>query len=174
LGVKVTPLDSTAAATALRALSDLLWRERDLLESLHYRLEVEQLLLGAGRTALLPIAAREVDETLSAIRAAELARAAEVRAVAEQLGLADGASLLDIAETAPAPWEGILREHRTALLTLTSEISTAAKTNREALAVAHHATQETLMSLHENVDVYDVHGATSRRSSTARMIDESL
>ncbi|WP_324650437.1 flagellar export chaperone FlgN [Georgenia sp. H159] len=163
-----------ATGTALRSLSDLLWRERDLLESLHYRLEVEQLLLGAGRTRLLPIAAREVDEALAGIRNAELARAVEVRTVASVLDLPDGASLLDIAGASPAPWEGILLEHRTAILGLTSEIGSAAEANRDVLASVHHATQETLMSLHESVDVYDVRGTTARRSATARLVDESL
>lgn len=173
--MKVNPLDPKAEVTvALRTLSDLLWHERDLLESLQYRLEVEQLLLEAGRTTRLPIAAGEVDDALAQIRTAELARAAELATVTAALGLSDGASLRDIAEAAPAPWDGIYREHRTALLSLTTEISGVAAANREVLATAHHATQETLMSLHESVETYDAHGATPRDTATPRMIDESL
>lgn len=171
--VKVN-LELNLAAAALRSLSDLLWRERDLLGTLHYRLEVERLLLAAGRTRLLAVAAGEVEESLAAIRTAELARAVEVRAAASGLGLPDGASLLDIADAAPPPWEGILREHRVALLGLTSEIGAVAEANRDVLASTHHATQETLMSLHESVDVYDVRGTTARRFASARLVDESL
>lgn len=172
--MKVNTTVPAADATALRSLSDLLWHERDLLESLHYRLEVEQLILSSGRTEHLPIAAREVEEVLARTRQAELARAAEVAAVAGELGLADGASLLEIADAAPAPWDGLLREHRSAFLTLTTEIATVAQSNRDLLASVHHATQETLMSLHESGEVYDERGTTSRGSSHARMIDESL
>lgn len=164
----------SGGVTMLRSLSDLLWHERDLLDSLRYRLELEHLLLDAGRTDLLPVAVREVDDVLSRIRTAELARASETTATVTELGLPEGGSLLDIADAAPAPWNGIFREHRTALLTLTSEIATVAETNRDFLAASHHATQETLMSLHESVDVYDERGATSRRPSGSHLVDKSL
>lgn len=172
--MKVNTTAPVGDVTALRSLSDLLWHERDLLESLQYRLEVEQLLLSAGRTERLAIAAREVEEVLTRTRTAELARAAEVAAVATELGLPDGASLLEIAEAAPAPWDALLREHRTAFLTLTTEVATVAQSNRDLLAAVHHATQETIMSMHESGHVYDERGTTSRRSSDARLIDESL
>lgn len=160
--------------TMLGSLSDLLWRERDLLESLRYRLEVEHLLLAAGRTELLAVAVREVDDVLALIRTAELGRAVEVAAAATALGLPEGASLLDLATAAPAPWDGILLEHRLAFLTLTTEIATVAETNRDFLMATHHATQETLMSLHESVDVYDERGATSRGLADAHLVDKSL
>jgi len=172
--VKVNVQAKNGVATMLRSLSDLLWRERDLLDALRYRLEVEHLLLGAGRTDLLPTAVRDVDDVLEQVRTAELARAAEVSAVVAELGLPDGASLLDIATAAPVPWEGILREHRTAFLSLTSEIATVAQTNRDFLMSAHHATQETLMSLSESVDLYDARGATTRGGADSHLVDKSL
>jgi len=165
---------TNGGANMLRSLSDLLWRERDLLEALRYRLEVEHLLLDAGRTDLLPIAVRDVDDILAEVRTAELARAAEVTAIVAELGLPDGASLLDIATAAPAPWEGILREHRAAFLTLTSEIASVAQTNRDFLMSAHHATQETLMSLSESVDLYDARGITKRGAADIHLVDKSL
>lgn len=159
---------------SLRALSDLLWRERDLLEALVYKLEVEQLILAAGRTARLPIAAREVEEVLERIRTAELGRATEVAAVAGELGLGPDATLLQIAEVAPAPWDGILTDHRTSFIRLTNEVATVAESNRDILTAAHHATQETLMSLRESVETYDERGTTRRGSADAHMLDESL
>ncbi|QDB78156.1 flagellar protein FlgN [Georgenia sp. 311] len=158
----------------LRSLSDLLWRERDLLDALRYRLEVEHLLLDAGRTDLLPGAVRDVDAVLAQVRTAELARTVEVAALVAELDLPDGASLLDIATAAPAPWEGILREHRAAFLTLTSEIASVARTNRDFLMSTHHATQETLMSLSESVDVYDARGLTTRGAADTHLVDKSL
>lgn len=161
------------AMTMLRTFSDLLWHERDLLESLRYRLEVEHLLLGAGRTELLPVAVREVEDVLAAVRKAELARATELATTAAELGLPDGASLLELAAAAPPPWDGILREHRTAFLTLTSEIAAVSESNRDLLMATHHATQETLMALHETVDVYDSRGSTSR-GTAAHVVDKAL
>jgi len=172
--VKVNVQAQEGVVNMLRSLSDILWRERDLLDALRYRLEVEHLLLDAGRTDLLPVAVRDVDIMLSEVRSAELARAAEVAAVSAELGLPDGASLLDIATAAPAPWEAILREHRAAFLTLTAEIAAVAQTNRDFLMSAHHATQETLMSLSESVDVYDARGVTSRGAADTHLVDKSL
>jgi acyl-CoA synthetase (AMP-forming)/AMP-acid ligase II len=45
-------------------LSQVLWRERELLETLQYRLEVEQLVMAAGRTRWLAHATREVETVL--------------------------------------------------------------------------------------------------------------
>ncbi len=45
-------------------LSLILWRERELLETLLYKLEQEQLVLASGRTRWLARAAREVETVL--------------------------------------------------------------------------------------------------------------
>ena len=45
-------------------LSALLWRERELLELLTFKLEEEQLLLTAGRTRWIEHATREVEQVL--------------------------------------------------------------------------------------------------------------
>lgn len=66
----------------MRALSDVLWRERDLLELLVHRLEVERALLETGRTARIALAARETEDVLEQYRTAELGRAAEAAASA--------------------------------------------------------------------------------------------
>ena len=73
---------------AMEDLSSVLWHERELLETLAYKLEVEQLVLAGGRTHWLAAAAREVENVLERIREIELLRAVEVEAVAEELGLA--------------------------------------------------------------------------------------
>jgi len=49
----------------LSEVSSILWRERQLLELLLFKLEEEQLLLAAGRTRWLPHATREVDRVLA-------------------------------------------------------------------------------------------------------------
>ena len=86
---------------SLTEVSSILWRERELLELLLFKLEEEQLLLAAGRSRWLGHATREVEMVLEEIRRAELGRAVEVEAVAAQLGLPAGISLRELAEQAP-------------------------------------------------------------------------
>jgi hypothetical protein len=158
---------------SLKVLSDVLWRERELLEQLLFKLEVEQLLLVSGRTTRLPLATREVEEVLGLIREAELGRAIEVDAAAAVLGLADGVSLRELAKAAPAPWDGILLEHRLSFVRLTAEISEMSHSNRDLLASSHRATQETLMSLQFSVQTYDPRGAATPALTGAQLVDET-
>ncbi len=108
----------------MRALSDVLWRERDLLELLVHRLEVERALLETGRTARIALAARETEDVLEQYRTAELGRAAEAAASARALGRPEDASLADLAQAAQGPWGDILHEHRSALRELVAQVET--------------------------------------------------
>ena len=74
---------------SMEDLSSVLWRERDLLEMLAYKLEVEQRVLARGRTHWLAAAAREVEERLASGLAENQARWA-----AERMALVLQASLL--------------------------------------------------------------------------------
>ena len=158
---------------ALTQLSDVLWRERTLLELLLFKLEEEQMILTSGRSRWLGHATREVETVLDEIRTAELGRAAEADAVALSLGLEPGSSLAELAEHAPAPWDELLRAHRDAFASLTTEISMLADGNRELLAMSHRATQETLLSLQE-VHTYDGSGQAASASPSAQLVDRSL
>lgn len=122
----------------LSEASNILWRQRHLLELLLFKLDVEQTLLAAGRLRWLARATNEVEMVLDEIRATELARAVAVDEVASSLGLAPGCSLRELAAAAPTPWDGILTEHRTAFLLLTEEISVVARANRD---LVHHGQQ---------------------------------
>src|SRR5687768_14505732 len=117
----------------LSEVSNILWRERQLLELLLFKLEVEQLLLASGKTRWLAHAAREIEDVLEAIRSAELARAVEVESLAGDLGLPPNASLRELAEAAPAPWRHILDEHRAGFITSTQEVVELADSNRELI-----------------------------------------
>lgn len=154
-------------------LSTVLWRERELLEILVFKLEEEQLLLSTGRHRWLSHATREVESVLEQIRGAELARAVEVDGVAAELGLPAGASLLTLVEAAPEPWDELLAAHREAFVTLTAQINQLAEGNRELLASSHRATQETLLSVQQTVQTYDAKGDASG-SRSALLLDESL
>ncbi len=128
----------------LREVSAILWRERHLLELLLFKLDGEQLVLAAGRTRWLPRATREVEMVLEEIRQTELERTVEVTRVALELALPAGAGLRQLAETAPAPWQGMLLEHRQAFLSLTDEITALVQTNRELLGRGQKAVREAL------------------------------
>lgn len=158
---------------ALTRLSDVLWRERTLLDLLLFKLEEEQMILTSGRSRWLGHATREVESVLDEIRSAEIGRSAEADAVAAMLGLQSGASLAELAAHAPAPWDELLRAHRDAFASLTTEIAQLADGNRELLAMSHRATQETLLSLQE-VHTYDGSGQAASAAPTAQLVDRSL
>ena len=104
---------------SLPDLAAVLWRQRDLLERLVYRLECEQLLLAAGRTRFLAMATGEVETLLAELRVLEMQRCSAADRVAGEAGLPPGASLEDLAAVVQPPWTGVLVEHREALLVLT-------------------------------------------------------
>jgi hypothetical protein len=160
---------------SLTEVSSILWRERELLELLLFKLEEEQLLLAAGRSRWLGHATREVEMVLEEIRRAELGRAVEVEAVAVELGLAPGVSLRELAEQAPSPWNDILREHRNAFLTASAEISALAQANRELLTAGFRAARETLLSLSEpEVTTYAPNGQSVQSTRGPRLLNEAI
>ena len=163
----------------LREVSAILWRERHLLELLLFKLDEEQLVLAAGRTRWLPRATREVEMVLEELRQTELERAVEVSAVALDLALPAGASLRQLAETAPAPWQEILVEHRQAFLALTDEITALVQTNRELLVRGQKAVRDVLASIGDGkVEVSAGYGARPHTNGEPGhrpfLIDEAL
>lgn len=160
---------------SLTEISSILWRERELLELLQFKLEEEQVLLAAGRTRWLGYATREVEMVLGEIRRAELGRAVEVEEVAPSLGLGANPSLRELADAAPPPWGDILREHRTAFLAASSDITALAQANKELLSAGQRAARETLMSFGEpDVATYDPTGKSQQRSRGPRLLNEAI
>ncbi|HEY8722002.1 flagellar export chaperone FlgN [Pengzhenrongella sp.] len=155
-------------------LSAVLWRERQLLELLLFKLEEEQLVLTTGRTRWLGHATREVEQVLDQIRDAELGRAVEADAVARELGIAPASGLLRLANAAPEPWKELLTSHREAFVSLTAQIQDVAQGNRELLMSSHRAAQETILGLEETVRTYDPHGTASSAGTPAQLIDQSF
>ena len=127
-------------------LSSILWREREMLELLLFKLEEEQLVLAGGRTRWLAHATREVELVLEQIRQAEVLRAAEVEVVAAELGLGTNPSLANLADSVPEPWVTMLREHRKAFKALAAEISALAEANRDLLTAGQRAARETMLA----------------------------
>lgn len=158
----------------LNELSGVLWRERQLLELLLFKLEEEQLILTSGKSQWLGHATREVESVLDQIRGVELGRAVEAEDAALALGLEPGAGLVAMAERAPAPWDELLRDHHQAFVDLTDQINALAVANRELLATSHRATQETLMNLQDSVRTYDPTGAASGATGSVQLLDQAL
>lgn len=158
----------------LADLSSVLWRVRETLDLLLFKLEEEQLVLAAGRSRWLPHATREVEMVLEQLRHTEMLRAAEVEAVAEDLGIPPEPSLSALAEAAGEPWTELFKQHRAAFLSLTTEISALAETNRDLLLSGQRAANEALLSVSGSLETYGRDGGTKSSPASARLVDEAM
>lgn len=170
----------------LSEVSNILWRERQLLQLLLFKLETEQLILSAGRTRFLSDATREVEMVINELKDTELLRAVAVDSLAAELGLGPSPSLRELTAAVPAPWDNIFEEHRKAFLSDTQEIFTMAKVNRELLSNGQKAAQDALAWLSSGgntnhnddegpADAYSASGAANHQTqSGARLINEAL
>ena len=160
---------------SLSDVSNILWRERQLLE-----LARVQARRGAARARLRPHAlalARDARgrDVLGEIKRVELERAMAVAGAISELGLSDSPTLRELAAIAPTPWDGIFVEHRRALLTLAQEIEAITKSNRELFQRGQQAAREALASLGEiDIDSYDASGTMPDRSLALRLVDKAI
>ena len=160
---------------ALSDVSNILWRERQLLELLVFKLEEEQLVLAAGRSRWLAYATREVENVLAEIKRVELERAVQVADAGCRLGLSGALTLRELAALTAPPWDGIFAEHRRALLALAHEIDTITNSNRELLQRGQHAAREAIAAMGEiDIDAYDASRTLPDRSRALRIVDEAL
>jgi flagellar FlgN protein len=159
---------------SLSDLSSILWREREMLELLLFKLEEEQLILASGRGRWLAHATREVEVVLDQIRRTEVVRAAEVEVIGAQLGLGPDASLGQLADNAPTPWGDLLREHRKAFLALASEVSALAEANRDLLTTGQRAVRETMLAFVGSVETYGRRGETVVAAPRTRILDQAV
>lgn len=155
-------------------LNAVLWRERELLESLVFYLETEQLMLASGRNRWLGHAAAQIEHTTATLRDTEILRAAEADQLAHERGLLPDPSLSALADACEEPWQTILRDQREALLSITAEITQMASANREMLAIGQRATREALLSLSESSGTYSPDGSTATRVARAGLVDRSI
>lgn len=117
--------------TLLDELSRTLHKQRALIELLQYRLEVQQLVLSAGRENRLQIALDEVESAMEDIRRSERTRDGVVRQCATLLDLPDTASLAELRAKCDEPWSTTLAEHQAALMALVADTEGLAATNRD-------------------------------------------
>lgn len=161
---------------SLDALSRQLWKQRETLEMMLFKLEEERLLTATGSSRWLPLATKELEEAVTQAQSLELERAIESESVAQDLHLAPDASLKEIAAAAEEPWQTLLTQHREALTQLANEIAQSSKANQEMLANLQRATQETLMAMPELAGAtYNEDGSVkSNNAGSSSFIDQSL
>jgi flagellar biosynthesis/type III secretory pathway chaperone len=162
----------------LNDVSTVLWRERQLLELLVFKLEEEQLLLNAGKARWVNHASREVEIVLDQLRAAELLRAVKVEAAATELGLPSYPGLRSLSQAAPEPWSSIFARHRQAFLELTSEVRDLSERNRHLLAKGRDAAREALNWLTGNgsppAQAYTATGVASQSPAGHLLVNEAI
>lgn len=133
----------------LTELSNLLWRQRQLLDLLQFKLDEEALLLETGHGHWLAHASREVELVLDEISRVEMARALELASVAPEFGLGPQPTLVDLAVAVPAPWDALFHDHRAALRMAAEEVQHAAARTRTLLEEGRQAIVTALRTLAE-------------------------
>jgi hypothetical protein len=156
-------------------LSHQLWTMRELLEQLVYKLEIQGLVLGAGRARWLPYVTAEIEATIDAIGAVEQDRAAASLRLARQYGIGNSLSLAEMVSNVPEPWASLLSQHRLHLLSLQAEIEDIAHTNHEMAKRSLLRSREIIASLGEpTVDVYDPRGMTTPLAVSSLRLDRTV
>lgn len=160
---------------SLAETSTILWRQRELLSMLFYKLELESLVLSAGRTRWLGLATQEVELVLDQVRETELLRTVVVDDLAAGLGLPPGASLADLVDALDEPWRAVFADHRKALVTVSAEIEAAVRANQELLTSGQRAVREALRVVGGASGLYRQDGSVvTNAGAGARFVDEAV
>lgn len=162
----------------LSGLSAVLWREREVLDNLLYRLDVQQLLLMGGRDMWLVRVSREIEQAIEQVRSIELERAILFDMAARELGLDPSPSLSQIAAVVPDPWGDLLSEHYEAFMSLSTRIQAVISLNRELATAAQQAAQDVISSIRGESEpalhLYQPSGTPERDSRPSVFVDEGL
>lgn len=118
---------------ALSDLSQVLWNEREALETVLFKLEAQRLLLVDGQHRWAGPANHELDAALDELGAMELNRAVATAAAASEVGVGINAGLRELAAGSSPPWPMVIEWHIVAIVRLTEEIFEAAARNRVLL-----------------------------------------
>ncbi|HVU91327.1 MAG TPA: hypothetical protein VHC23_03790 [Jatrophihabitans sp.] len=119
------PPERESNATGYTSLSSTLWRLREVLDQLLFKVFETRLVLASGQGKWLAKASRELDAALQELRHVEVLRAVEAIAIADQLALPPDLTLAQVARVAPPPWDTIFAEHRDALRELAADLDHA-------------------------------------------------
>lgn len=150
------------AATALEALADTLWAERNMVEFLLFKLITAKLLLAADERRFVAQALDEVERVVEALREAELHRAMALGSFAREQGMApDDITLGWLAKNTPAPWRDVFADHRKTFGSLAAEIDETTADNRQLAKAGLNTIQRTIGMLtgpRSTTGTYDASG----------------
>ena len=95
------------------------------------------------------------------------------------VGLGHGATLRELSESTPPPWDDIFEKHRAAFVITSEELNAVARVNRDLLARGARAVQEALAWLCETaeapgVDLYSSAGVASVTTAAPHFVDGRL
>jgi len=155
-------------------LSMRLWHERELLEMLLFKLEVQQLLLTAGSGRWAQFATREIEQVLDRLRTTGIARVVDAAGVAEEWGASESATLRELIDHAPSTaWAEVFTDHMRVLTQLVAEIGQLRDTNLQQLNAVLRATQETIAGLGADSGEYTTAGVRARHDA-AHIVDTQM
>lgn len=159
---------------AAHDLSMQLMREREMLELLLFKLDVQQMLVASGRNRWIRHAVNEVERVVSAMPTTALSRDALVVAVAEEWGVPDATTLKELIDAAPTEaWREIFTGHLEVMVALADEIGAMKQINEQRLRAALRVTQETIAGLGIPTGEYDTAGDVVRDSGS-RLLDTQV
>lgn len=150
----------TMSENALAALASLLWDQRQRLEQLLFALVTQQLIISSGNSRWLGYSDTAITTAIADIQDAEVMRALQTAQITADLGVDDDISLAELADNVDEPWAQTLRDHRTALRALTTEIDGAVAENRRLLTAGAQAIGDALDKLGSFASTYDASGIT--------------
>jgi len=155
-------------------LSALLWQERELLDLLEYRLEVQRALLTLGESRWAQRAADDIEATTAQLRRLNIARDVEVQAVADEWKFnVVNPSLRELIAAAPpdGPWLEIFSGHLRAMLASLERIGARRQENGRMLREALRHTQETLAGSGDRTGTYTSSGTADEGARPAILFE---
>ncbi len=156
---------------AAHDLSMQLMRERELLELLLFKLDVQQTLLATGRNRWIRHAVTEIERVLAAMPTVALSRDTLVVAVADEWGVPEASTLSELIDAAPTDaWREVFSEHLRSMSALAEEIEQMKQINEQRLRTAIRVTQETIAGLGVPSGEYAADGEVVR-DADARLLD---
>lgn len=159
---------------AAHDLSMHLMREREMLELLLFKLDVQQMILATGRTRWIAQTTSEIERVVAAMPTLALSRDTLVVAVADEWGTPEATTLRELIDAAPSDaWREVFTGHLTAMLDLAREIGDMKKVNELRLRTALRVTQETIAGLGAPTGEYDQSGGVVHDGGS-RLLDAKV
>lgn len=176
----VSGMEAPATSRHLAALETMLALERQLLETLLFKLTQAKLVLAANETRFVPPALKEVQDAMADIERAEADRVRATAAIAADWGLElASVTLAYLAEKAPEPYRERFSAHRYEFMDLTKQIEQLSGDNQRLAAANLDMIRGTLDILYNVTDAdrgsaYDARGRSQGSERGPLRLDRSI